>query len=59
MPWLKSLTLSQGILPEALAGEYIFEVQTRINRASQAGIQTAGVGYLSRELGEVGLQVMV
>lgn len=50
-----------GIFPQAfvLAGEYHFDVHACINRASRAGMQTAGVGYLSREHVEVGLQVMV
>ncbi len=51
-----------SIFPQAfvvLASEYIFDVHACINRASRAGMQTAGVGYLSREHVEVGLQVMV
>lgn len=57
-----NLPLSWGIFPQAfvvLAGEYIFNVHACINRASQEGMQTTGVGYLSREHVEVGLQVTV
>lgn len=57
-----NLPLSWGIFPQAfvvLASEYIFDVHACINRASRAGMQTAVVGYLSREHVEVGLQVMV
>lgn len=56
------LPLSQGIFPKAfvvLAVEYIFDVHACMNTVSRAGMQSARVGYLSRELVEVGLQVMV